>query len=273
MILIPTSHAEHLAQGFNYLKLLPNKDGKRRFPDGEVYVRLPELTERHVLVLHSGIPEPNSGLIELELVLTVLREQGIRTRVFFSYFPYGMQDRVFEPGEPNSAESLVKKLVEWYGVEKIYLLDAHFWGREWVSRYPLENFSALPLLIEKARKDWGDFLLLSPDVGAERRTGIKGLKKKRLDSFRVEFSDLGDVSGKTVAVIDDLVETGGTLVRLREKLREAGAKDAIALITHGVLPEGIRRVKEAYSALYLTNSINRPEANVDIRQIIQQVLK
>jgi len=104
--LIPTSQVLHLVNNIfkrskNFEVVFPNlsRDGKRCFPDGEVYVKIPNLNElrnKRVTVLHSGAPKPNEGLVELELILQILRYYNLKPEVFFSYFPYGMQDEVFE---------------------------------------------------------------------------------------------------------------------------------------------------------------------------------
>ncbi len=228
-----------------------------------------------VLVLHSGSPKPNEGLMELELILQILRDNHTRPDVFFSYFPYGMQDKVFEKGETNVAENLIEKLVNYYRVKKIYTIDAHFWGRKWAKKYPIDNASAVPILIREAKKDFGkNILFLSPDTGGKRRTKISGLKKKRLNSFKVSISASSsfNLEGKIVGAVDDLIKTGGTLLKFCEIAEKSGAKKSLAMVTHGVIKEGVSRIKKAYSKLYLTNTISQKAANVDISDIILQVL-
>jgi len=228
------------------------------------------LKGKRVVVLHSGAPNPNDGLMELKLMLHILRDHGIKPELFFTYFPYGQQDHVFAHGEGNIAESLIKKFLNYYGVKKIYVIDPHFGKMKWVKNYPIISVSTIQLLLEKVKKDFGeDILFLSPDKGGKRRTGIDGFKKKRLDSFTVEtFSSNVSIEGKIVAVIDDLLETGGTLARFHETVIESGGKDVIALITHGILNSGIKRIKDKFSNLYLTNTINKKGANVDITDLI-----
>jgi len=270
MFLIPTLQTEHLAKKLsrkNVRVVYPslNKDGKRHFPDGELYVKIPRasrLTGQRVTVLHSGMPLPNEGLVELELILQILKEVKTGTiEVFFSYFPYGMQDSVFAKGETNVAEMLVEKLTHYYNVKKIFIVDAHFAGKEWTARYPLKLVSAVPLLMEAAKKDWGDELVFfSPDKGGKRRTTFSRATAKKIKNH-------------AIAVVDDLVETGGTLERFYEECKRIGAKEMLALITHGVLPEGISRVQAKYQKLYLTNTITRKEANVDITPLIVSAIR
>lgn len=278
--IIPTTFAEHLAKSFLVKTgaseiVFPDlhKDGKRYFPDGEVYVRIlkaNKLRNRRTIVLHSGMPKPNEGLIELEMILQILRDNNIRPEVFFTYFPYGMQDNVFEKGETNVAENLIKKIINYYKAKKIYIIDAHFWGRKWVRKYPIVNTSAAPILIEKAKKDFGkNILFLSPDIGGKRRTGISGMRKKRTDSHQVELiSPQINLKGEVVGIVDDLLETGGTLLEAYNRCKKNRAKQVIALITHGVLPLGISKIKRKYSKLYLTNTIKQKESNIDITDLI-----
>jgi ribose-phosphate pyrophosphokinase len=145
----------------------------------------------------------------------------------------------------------------------------------WLKKYPIVSASALPLLIKKTEKDFGkDILLLSPDKGGKRRTGIPGLNKKRTDSFKVKhFSSRIPVKGKTIGVVDDIIGTGGTLLRFYKFAKKSGAKRIVALITHGVLQEGIRKVKKRFAKLYLTNTIKRKEANVDVSDLIVDVIR
>ncbi len=282
--LISTSTAEHLVRNillkskkFKVIFPLKNADRERCFPDGEIYMRLPseflsKFRERKkkVIILHSGAPKPNEGLLELELILQILKDKKIKTELFFSYFPYGMQDEVFKRGEVNAAKNLIEKFIYYYQVKKIYTIDAHFWRRSWVKKYPLINISAVPILIKKAKDNFGpNILFLSPDVGGERRTKLWGMKKRRLDSFRVKFfSGKLNLKGKMVAVIDDMIKTGGTLLKFYQIAKKARAKTVIALITHGVLPSGISKVKKKYAKLYLTNTVKQKESNVDIIDLI-----
>jgi len=286
MFLIPTLQAQHLADKLQSKKISVitpalNKDGLRYFPDGELYVKIPNahrLTSQRVVVLHSGAPHPNEGLIELELILQAVKEvQASPIDVFFAYFPYGMQDKAFAKGETNIAENLIEKLQNYYGVRKIYILDAHFAGKKWHEKYPLEFITAVPQLIETAIHDFGnDILFLSPDKGGARRTKIRSMQKKRKSSYEVEVKSSTFVQkaikNRPVAVVDDLIETGGTLDRFYDECKKAGAKDIVALITHGVLPAGISRIKKKYRKVYLTNTILRKESNVDITPLILQTI-
>ncbi len=296
--LIPTSTVEHLVRGIrgktkDFEVVFPDlsRDKKRFFPDGEIYMGIEKaanLRGQRVIVLHSGAPKPNEGLMELELILQIFRDNNVKPEVFFTYFPYGMQDKVFERGETNTAENLIEKLVNYYKVKKNYIIDPHFGGRKWVKKYPITSISAVPLLIEGVKRDCGlpsqilpgkiwegeNVLFFSPDVGGKRRTKISGFKKERLDSFNVKiFSPKLHLKEKIVAVVDDMIKTGGTLLRFVEIAKKAGAKKILALVTHGVIPAGVLKIKKKYSKLYLTNTIKQPESNIDITDLILEAIQ
>ena len=209
------------------------------------------------------------------MILQILKDRKIRPEIFFTYFPFCRQDKTFELGETNVAENLIRKLIDYYGVRKIYSIDPHFGKTAWVKKYPIVSISAVPLLIKRIKEDFGrDILLLSPDKGGKRRTGISGLNKKRINSFKVKhFSSKISVKGKTIGVIDDIIGTGGTLLRFYEFAKSSGAEKIIALITHGVLDAGIKKIKKRFTKLYLTNAINKKEANVDITDLVADAVK
>lgn len=284
--IIPTLHAEHIAGKLIKYKevsiVVPelNKDNERFFPDGEIYVKIPtaSLLTGRVVVLHSGMPNPSAGLVELEAVLDLLGENNnIFVEVFFTYFPYCMQDEVFHHGEVNMAEKLISKLINYYHVKKIYAIDPHFAGKDWVGKYPFAYISALKLLMDCVRTQYPEIIFVAPDLGSQRRTNLKGVSKKRTNSFIVETVHDGDfaksINGKIVGVVDDLIETGGTMDHFYDMCISYGALKVEALITHGVLPSGISRIQKKYSKLFLTNTIDRPEANIDITELILQTLR
>ena len=277
MIIIPTSTTKHLLKKLgNFQTILPdmNKNGERLFPDGEIYMKIKgKLKNERVLVLHSGAPRPNEGLIELELILQILRDNHAKTEVFFTYFPYGMQDKVFEKGETNVAENLIEKLVNYYRIKKIYIIDPHFGGRKWMKKYPIIKLSAIPFLLKKVKSELEEAIFLSPDEGGERRSGFSGAKKERLGNLITKMTiENKNLKGKNIAVVDDILETGGTLIKFFDTLKKEGAKKIIAVITHGVLPSGVEKVKRKYSNLYITNSVDQKGANVDISDLIKNIL-
>jgi len=289
--IITSTQSEHLGKILENEEKYPkskifyidkNRDNQRYFPDGEIYARLSKIADikdfqERTIILHTGSPEPNDGLVELEMILENLRENKIENiEVFFAYFPFAMQDHIRDIGEINMAESIIKKLIHYYGVKKIYTIDVHFWGLPWVSKYPITNISAVPILKKIAEAEYANLVYLAPDFGSQRRTGTTGAQKTRDNSHTVAITSSTElqekIKGNNIAVIDDLLETGGTLAKFYDYCIEYGAKKIIALITHGVLPEGIERIHDKYDKLYLTNTIAQNKANVCVCDLIYEVI-
>jgi ribose-phosphate pyrophosphokinase len=279
--IILTSKSEYLSEKLkkntrSYRILLPqkNKDKKYVFPDGEIFVRVDEkkISKGRTVIVHTGSPDPNGGLVELEMILALLKNRNVRPEIFFTYFPYSLQDREFSQGELNAARSIVEKLIEYYSVRKIYALDAHFFGRKWTSKYPFENISAVRKFQAMIEKKYPDVTYYTPDAGSARRTKIKGFRKKRKNSFEITISagkiDPKKMRGKIVAIVDDLIQTGGTLNKTCDELRIHEAEKIIVFATHAVLEGGIEKVKNACDEIYLTNSIHNKYSNIDIVDLL-----
>jgi len=114
---------------------------------------------------------------------------------------------------------------------------------------------------------------LSPDSGGKRRTKISGMKKERINSYQIKMiSPKLNLKERTVAVIDDIIKSGGTLSKFYEIAKKSGAKKVIALITHGVIPSGISKIKKKYSKLYLSNTIKQRGVNVGITNLILKTI-
>ena len=300
--IIPTSTSEHIGTRLKELGasvIFPdkNKDNKNVFPDGEIYTRISnikKLSGKRAVVLHSGMPDPNKGLIELFSVLRTLNapieskelsekkfehkkiEPPAQIEVFFLYFPYGMQDKIFQTGEANMAQHIFDILVNYYNVKRIYAVDLHCTGADWLADYPVVSISAEAEILSAMKKDGlTDIVQVAPDLGSQMRLGITGFDKKRKNSFEVDMQASAkiDVAGKVAVVWDDLIETGGTMARAKDKLLEMGAKKVFAAATHGVMPEGVERIKKEYKTLYLSNTVASPHSNVDVSGVVLEAVK
>lgn len=283
--IILTSSAAHIRKGLEKRKIsviIPgkNRDSKGKFPDGEVYVALSGIKrkEERCVVVHSGSPNPNDGLMELKIILEILKNLKVKSiELFFLYFPYGMQDEIFDKGEANVAENLVKEFVHYYGVKKIYTVDAHFYKKAWTKKYPLVNIQIFPEMVKIARKYFPEIIFLAPDKGSKRRSDFPGTEKRRKNSYEITITKKDNlkkiVQGNIIGVVDDILETGGTLDGFHDECMKLGAKKIVALITHGVLKKGIKRIRKKYSKLYLTNTIKQAKTNMDVVDIVAKYIK
>lgn len=259
-----TPPAEHLS--LDAARLREHPDGGRRFPDGEVYVRLPPLGEEVVLV-HAGQPAPNEGLAYLYGALSALRERGHTVRLALSYTPYCRQDLAFEEGTLNYARALMRDVAG--PVERMYAVDPHFAHREWVEGLPVERIRALPAL--RAAVDMDEYAVVGPDLGAVERFGLRGFRKER-HAGGVSLAGELEIEGENVLVFDDMIATGGTMVAARDRLLEQGAATVEAAAVHGVLEEGVERVRAAFDGLYLTNSIADRGGEVRVEPLIREAV-
>ncbi|QLG61861.1 ribose-phosphate diphosphokinase [Halorarum salinum] len=264
MDLVVTPSAEHLDVDAHRLAPHP-RDGSRTFPDDEVYVQLAGLDSLDdVVLIHAGQPRPNRGLAYLHGTLELLVENDCSVTLAFSYVPYGRQDEAFYEGTLNYARSILRKLTGYYGVDRIYTVDPHFGHRDWVREVPLEVLHAFPAIRNHVSMD--DYVVVGPDLGAVERFGVPGFEKVRGSAHDVELTGELDVDGRDVLVFDDLIATGGTMVEAFRRLKNQGAGTVQAAAVHGVVDEGVRRVRDTYDALYLTNTVANDAANVRIER-------
>ncbi len=272
-IIIPTSHANHLAQDLEkHYDVEVLKPEIRQFPDSETYVRVPEVKNRDVVVLCSDKNDADRTISEVHGITCGLKYGKAKSKKFFgAYFPYGRPDKKFKRGEANRAKEECEYVSRYY--DQTWLLDYHS-NHKFVSKLGILRTSAVGLLKEKAEKEYEIDIYITPDTGAQERTGILGDKKKRLGDRKIVTTEAvitrGMVENKTVGIVDDLVSTGGTLCKKCEEMCEMGVDKVLALETHGVLHEGIIKIGETFDKLFLTDSIDRKEANVHIHPLIAE---
>lgn len=273
MVVIKTPSAEHLNIDGIVLKNHP-KNGRKVFPDKEVYVQLPEIQDiENAKIIHSASPRPNQSMMFLYGILEILKESEIELEIFFTYFPYSMQDNSFFDGTLNRAKSIIEKLVEYYEVNKIYAINPHFSEREWVNDFPVKDIDASKKLLGDLGKQ--HYTILGPDDGSGERLDVKSLSKERIGSRDVDISYKDgnkDLQGDIV-VLDDIVETGGTMCGTYDKLSEnTDVDEIIGAAIHGVLEEGQKKLKNTFDNYLLTNTVESRFSNVRVEPIIRKNL-
>ena len=245
----------------------------KKFPDGEKYVRVLGSADE-VTVIQSTFRPQDEHLIELILIADALRERGVETlRAVVPYLAYSRQDRVTKEGEPVSVRAIMRTLAVYY--DELYVFDLH--NPETLKFFPGKaiNLSPARAMAEYFREKLGDGIVLAPDKGARERAKAVAQKlglefshfeKERISPTEVRMTPVDvDVRGKNVLIVDDIISTGGTMVRAANLLREMGAEKVFVSATHGVFAEGaIERVSKAVDELAVTNTIPTPVSRISI---------
>lgn len=219
------------------------------FPDGEIRVRIgPNLRRRPVFIVQPTAPPVNDNIMELVLMIDAAkRASASEIIIIMPYFGYSRQDRKEMPRVPISA-SAVASLLEHAGADRILTVDIHVEQEEGFVRCPWDNlygsYSVLPTI--KARK-LSNLVIASPDKGGMvRATGYARLLKAKgiaivykerdidINTKTEAMGMIGDVKGKDVLMVDDMITTGGTIVLAANYLKARGAKSVRAAITHGI---------------------------------------
>ena len=252
-----------------YLSLPVGDSTLGRFSDGEIYFQINEnVRGADVFVVQPTCHPVDCHLMELLLMIDALkRASAARITAVIPYYGYARQDRKDKPRVPISAK-LVADLLEKSGVDRALALDMHAPQIQGYFNVPVDHMYATPVLLEYfIRKGLPHLTVVAPDAGGVERARFFAKKvdaplaivdKRRVD---IDVSEvlhiIGDVSGRTALIIDDIVDTAGTLVKTAEALLEQGAKQAYAVCTHAVLSgPAITRINSSeLTELVVTNSI------------------
>jgi ribose-phosphate pyrophosphokinase len=258
-----------------YLKIPLTKAVVRRFADMEIFVEIHEnVRGADVFVIQSTSFPANDHLMELLIIMDALRRASAsRITAVIPYFGYARQDRKPGPRTPISAK-LVANLITHAGADRVMTLDLHAGQIQGFFDIPTDNLYASPMMVRdiNERSDLNDLMIVSPDVsGVARARGIAKrinaplaiVDKRRERAGESEVMNvIGEVEGRTCVLIDDIVDSGGTLVNAADALLEKGATEVYAYITHGVLSGGaVARVTSSrLKELVITDSIQPTEA-------------
>jgi ribose-phosphate pyrophosphokinase len=262
--------AEEIAQN---LRLKLGDADVSRFSDGEVYVQINEnVRGEDVFIVQPTCPPVNDALMELLVMIDAFkRASARRITAVLPYYGYGRQDRKAQPRVPISAK-LVADLITAAGANRVLAVDLHAGQIQGFFNIPVDHLFAAPVIIDYlAKKELRDPVLVSPDAGGVERAraiakrlkaGLAIIDKRRDGNNVAVFMHLiGDVSGKDVVVIDDMIDTAGTLIQAVEALKREGAHRVLAAGVHPVLSgPAITRIKESadLEELVVTNSIPLP---------------
>ncbi|MCJ7598031.1 MAG: ribose-phosphate pyrophosphokinase [Methyloceanibacter sp.] len=257
-----------------YLKIPLSKCIVRRFADMEIFVEVQEnVRGEDVFVIQSTSAPANDHLMELLIIIDALRRASARRiTAVLPYFGYARQDRKPGPRTPISAK-LVANMIVRAGADRVLTLDLHALQIQGFFDIPTDNLFAAPVMVNDIKQvfDKNNLIVVSPDVGGVVRA--RGLAKRIdaplaiVDKRRERPGDsevmnvIGDVSGRTCVLVDDIVDSGGTLVNAAEALLKHGAKLVTAYITHGVLSGGAaaRITSSQLKELVITDSIQPSE--------------
>jgi ribose-phosphate pyrophosphokinase len=262
--------AEEIAQ---HLRLKLGDADVSRFSDGEVYVQINEnVRGEDVFIVQPTCPPVNDALMELLVMIDAFkRASARRITAVLPYYGYGRQDRKAQPRVPISAK-LVADLITAAGATRVLAVDLHAGQIQGFFNIPVDHLFAAPVIIDYlAKKDLHDPVLVSPDAGGVERAraiakrlkaGLAIIDKRRDGNNVAVFMHLiGDVSGKDVVVIDDMIDTAGTLIQAVDALKREGARRVLAAGVHPVLSgPAISRIKDSpdLEELVVTNSIPLP---------------
>src|SRR6201989_1260626 len=265
-----------LAQGIGeYLNTPLAKAVVRRFADMEIFVEIQEnVRGADCFVIQSTSFPANDHLMELLIIIDALRRSSAhRITAVIPYSGYARQDRKPGPRTPISAK-LVANLITQAGVDRVMTLDLHAGQIQGFFDIPTDNLFASPVMVRdiKERFDLSKVMVVSPDVGGVVRarglakrinTPLAIIDKRRERAGESEVMNvIGDVAGYTCILIDDIVDSAGTLVNAADALLANGAKEVYAYITHGVLSGGaVARISSSrLKELVITDTILPTEA-------------
>jgi len=249
-----------------------------KFSDQEVFVEILEnVRGKNVFVIQSTSAPANDHLMELLITIDALKRASAQTiTAVIPYFGYARQDRKVGPRTPISAK-LVANILTTAGIDRLLTIDLHAGQIQGFFDIPVDNLYAAPIITKDIKTKYKnkDIVVVSPDVGgvvrarniANRINANLAIVDKRRDKANTSevMNIIGDVRNKDCLVVDDIVDTAGTLCNAAEALKSAGARSVSAYISHGVLSgPAIKRISESkLSELVITNSIAASKQIVD----------
>ena len=246
----------------------------RKFSDGEIYIEIKENIRGNSIFIVQSVSSPaNDNLMELLLCIDALKRSSAKNiTAVIPYFGYARQDRKVAPRTSISAK-LVSNLITKAGADRVVTVDLHAGQIQGFFDIPVDNLFATPIFVRHIKKNvkGKNLICVAPDVGGVERTralarkldiGIAIIDKRRPAPGKSQVMNvIGNVKNKTCIIIDDIIDSGGTIVNAAEALINRGAKEVLVYITHGVLSgEAVEKIKKSQiKNLVITDTIDNSD--------------
>lgn len=240
----------------------------KRFSDGEIFVEIGEnVRGRDIFIIQPTSPPVNDHLMELVIMVDAMRRASARRiTAVLPYYGYARQDRKVAPRVPITAK-VVAEMMTVVGVRRVLTMDLHAGQIQGFFNIPVDNLYAAPIILDHIKNKFTNVVMVSPDAGGVERTRAfaKRLdadlaiidKRRERANVCAAMNVIGDVEGKTAVLLDDMVDTAGTLCSAADILVKEGAKEVYACCSHGVLSgPAIERLEASkINRLVITDSI------------------
>ena len=265
-----------------YLKTKLVNSSIRKFADGEIYIEINENIRGNSIFIVQSISSPaNDNLMELLLCIDALKRSSAKNiTAVIPYFGYARQDRKVVPRTSISAK-LVSNLITKAGADRVVTVDLHAGQIQGFFDIPVDNLFSTPIFARHARKKIKSkkIICVAPDVGGTERAralgkllnvGLAIVDKRRPKPGQSQVMNvIGDVKGQTCIIVDDIIDSGGTIVNAAKALKSRGAKDVYVYITHGVLSgDAIKKIKSsAIKNLVITDTIDNVHKTKNVKNI------
>ena len=265
-----------------YLKSKLVNSSIRKFSDGELYVEINENIRGNSIFIIQSISSPaNDNLMELLLCIDALKRSSAKNiTAVIPYFGYARQDRKVVPRTSISAK-LVSNLITKAGADRVVTVDLHAGQIQGFFDIPVDNLFATPIFARHIKKKIKSkkIICVAPDVGGTERAralgkllnvGLAIVDKRRPKPGQSQVMNvIGDVKDKTCVIVDDIIDSGGTIVNAAKALKERGAKEVYVYITHGVLSgDAVKKIKSSViKNLVITDTIDNGQKTQNVKNI------
>ena len=246
----------------------------RKFSDGEIYAEINENIRGNSIFILQSISSPaNDNLMELLLCVDALKRSSAKNiTAVIPYFGYARQDRKVAPRTSISAK-LVSNLITKAGADRVVTVDLHAGQIQGFFDIPVDNLFSTPIFARHVKKKIKskNIICVAPDVGGTERARALGKalnvelaivdKRRPKPGLSQVMNVIGNVKNKTCIIVDDIIDSGGTIVNAAKALRNRGAKEVYVYITHGVLSgDAVRKIKNSLiKNLVITDTIDNSE--------------